>query len=209
MVITRKESNLDPSLPDKYLRHSQIIGCTANLLLCPVPQAKCSARASLLFRSLKSIQISGTDMYFMENWPEIRASPPTHPFFGQCQKANIKFLVRSSCSASCTQRGAWVRMSLKIWGQNSWQTWLPAGWAWGGAHKQVAAKCGVFSHCRGMLGWTQLFIANQIRGVFNYSKRQKVQSFVLEKPYFQKLSLLRGDPPQVWWITTLFTRFFH
>ena len=85
MVITRKESNLDPSLPDKYLRHSQIIGCTANLLLCPVPQAKCSARASLLFRSLKSIQISGTDMYFMENWPEIRASPPT-PFLGNARK---------------------------------------------------------------------------------------------------------------------------
>ena len=91
MVITRKESNLDPSLPDKYLRHSQIIGCTANLLLCPVPQAKCSARASLLFRSLKSIQISGTDMYFMENWPEIRASPPT-PFLGNARKQTSNFL---------------------------------------------------------------------------------------------------------------------
>ena len=59
-------------------------------------------------------------------------------------------------STSCAQRRVSAHEP-QIWGQNSWQTWPPAGWAWGGAHKQAATKMRWFFTLQGPAGQTSAF----------------------------------------------------
>ena len=59
-------------------------------------------------------------------------------------------------SASCTERRVSAHEP-QIWGQNSWQSWPPAGWAWGGAHKQAATKMRWFFTLQGPAGLASAF----------------------------------------------------
>ena len=60
-------------------------------------------------------------------------------------------------SASCTERRVSAHET-QIWGQNSWQSWPPAGWAsWGGAHKQAGTRMRWFFTLQGPAGLASTF----------------------------------------------------
>ena len=100
-------------------------------------------------------------------------------------------------SASCAQRRVSAHEP-QIWGQNSWQTWPPAGWAWGGAHKQAATKMRWFFTLQGPAALASAFYCKFLAAVLPI--RIKLVRLHIICSNKRNSSNTFGRLPVLWWV---------